>query len=121
MLTRAVEVGLEFLLSVDPVVADYPFPSYDTAPSRAWFALGFPVAYVTDVLQVLEALAEHHRVTDPRASHALGWLIDQQVSPGRWPNRHAYNGKTTIDIERQGAESKWVTLRACCVLREAFG
>jgi hypothetical protein len=121
VVTRAIDVGVEFLLSVDPVVADYPFPSYDTKPSGAWRQLGFPVAYVTDVLQVLEALAEHGRVTDPRAAHALAWLVEQQATPGRWRNRHAYNRKTTVDIEKQGAESKWVTLRACTVLRAAYG
>jgi hypothetical protein len=117
----ALAEGVEFLLSRDPAVADYPFPSYSTKPSGAWFALGFPVAYVTDVLQNLEAIAELGRINDPRAAHALDWLLDQQVVPGRWRNRHAYNGKTTVDIERQGAPSKWVTLRACTVLKAAYG
>jgi hypothetical protein len=109
------------LLGRDPAVADYPFPSYSGKPSRAWFALGFPVAYVTDVLQTLEVLAELDLLRDPRAAHALNWLLDQQVEPGRWRNRHAYNGKTTVDIERQGSTSKWVTLRAATVLAAAHG
>ena len=32
-------------------------------------------------------------------------------------NEYAYNGKTWVDLERQGQPSKWVTLRACRVLR----
>jgi hypothetical protein len=121
LVERAVTEGVEFLLARDPAVADYPFPSYATKPSGAWFSLGFPIAYVTDVLQNLEALAELGHVRDPRARHALEWLLTQQVVPGRWRNRHAYNGKTTVDIERQGSTSKWVTLRACTVLRAAYG
>lgn len=120
LVERAVAQGVEFLLSRDPATADYPFPSYDTKPSGAWFALGFPVAYVTDVLQNLEALAELGRVNDSRAANALQWLLGQQVVPGRWRNRHAYNRKTTVDIEHQGSTSKWVTLRACTVLKAAF-
>ena len=33
------------------------------------------------------------------------------------PHIHAYHGKTWLDFERQGQPSKWVTLRACRVLR----
>ena len=39
---------------------------------------------------------------------------------GRWVNRSAYNGKTTVDIDKQGRPSKWVTLRACTVLKAAY-
>ena len=119
LVERAVIEGVEFLLSRDPAVADYPFPSDDEQPSRAWFTLGFPVAYVTDVLQNLEALAELGHLSDPRATNALDWLLRQQVQPGRWRNRNAYNRRTTIEIEHQGTVSKWVTLRACTVLKVA--
>lgn len=58
---------------------------------------------------------------DARLAPALAWLEALQDADGRWRNRYAYNGKTWIDIERQGAPSKWVTLRACTVLRAAYG
>jgi hypothetical protein len=119
LVEQAIADGVEFLLSRDPAVADYPFPSSDTKPSGAWFTLGFPLGYVADVLQTLEVLAELGHLDDPRAANALDWLLGQQVAPGRWRNRHAYNRKTTVDIERQGATSKWVTLRACTVLKAA--
>jgi len=47
-------------------------------------------------------------------------LRAKQDDRGRWHNDYAYNGKTWVDIERQGAPSKWVTLRACRVLRRAL-
>ena len=113
---QAIEAGVDLLLSVDPATAAYPTADRDSKPSGAWFQLGFPSAYVTDVLQNLEALTELGRGRDPRLANAVGWLVDQRDDAGRWHNRHAYNGKTTVPFERQGAPSKWVTARACAVL-----
>ncbi len=89
----------------------------NTRPNGSWFKLGFPSGYVTDVLQNLEALVELGHGGDPRLSGALEWLVARQDARGRWRNEYAYNGKTWIDIERQGQPSKWVTLRAGRVLR----
>lgn len=112
----AIEAGVEFLLSRDPAVADYPMPWGTTEPSTAWFKLGFPLGYTADVLQNLEVLAELGYASDPRLEPALRWLVRQQ-DRGRWVNRYAYNGRTVVDIEPQGQPSKWVTLRACAVLK----
>lgn len=119
LVRRAIGEGVDFLLSRDPAVADYPMLPGNTRPSGSWFRLGFPSAYVTDVLQNLEVLAELGHARDPRLARALDWLEAQQSS-GRWTNRYAYNGKTAGDIEAQGHPSKWVTLRACTVLRAAY-
>lgn len=115
----ALDAGAEFLLSRDPAVADYPMGYGNTKPSGSWFKLGFPSGYVSNVLEVLEALTELDRIEEPRLGHALDWLVDQQRPDGRWLNRYAYNHKTWGDIEKQGKPSKWVTLRACTVLRAA--
>jgi hypothetical protein len=112
-------VGVEFLLSRDPATADYPMGWGNTKPSTSWFKLGFPSGYVADVLQVLEALTELGHGGDERLTASYGWLLGQQDAEGRWLNRYAYNRKTWVDVERQGAPSKWVTLRACTVLRAA--
>jgi hypothetical protein len=116
---KAIDQGVDFLLSSDPAVADYPTPSRDTKPASAWFKVGFPSGYVTDVLQNLEVLAELGHARDPRLANALRW-VEAQQEHGRWSNRYAYNLKTVVDIERQGQPSKWVTLRACVVLRAAW-
>ena len=112
----AIDAGVAFLFSRDPAVADYPMGWGNTRPSGSWFKLGFPSGYVTDVLQVLEVLAELGHANDPRSENALSWLVAQQGADGRWLNRYAYHGKTWGDIEQQGKPSKWVTLRACAVL-----
>ena len=118
---RALATGVEFLFSRDPADADYPMGWGNTKPSGSWFKLGFPSGYVADVLQVLEVLAELGHGRDPRLRRALDWLAAQQDAQGRWANRYAYPGKTTVPIEAQGKPSKWVTLRACTVLQAAAG
>ncbi|TAJ99028.1 MAG: nitrogen fixation protein NifH [Chloroflexota bacterium] len=117
LVRRAIATGAEFLLGRDPLVADYPMGWGNVRPSSSWFKLGFPSAYVTDVLQVLEALTELGHGRDPRLAAARDWLLAQADDDGRWRNRYAYNGKTWVDFEVQGGPSRWVTLRACRVLR----
>ncbi len=69
------------------------------------------------MLQVLEALCEAGAAGDPRLDHAVDWLLSQQDADGRWANRYAYAGKMIVDIDTPGQPSKWVTLRACRVLK----
>ena len=114
---RALEAGVAFLLSRDPAVADYPMPPGNAKPNSSWFKLGFPSGYVTDVLQVLEALCEAGAAGDPRLGPAIDWLLAQQDDDGRWANRYAYEGKMVRGIDVPGQPSKWVTLRACRVLK----
>lgn len=118
---RAVSAGAEFLLSRDPAVADYPMGWGNTRPSGSWFKLGFPSGYVADVLQSLEVLGELGHAGDARLSNALELVLGKQGPDGRWRNEYAYNGKTWGDVEAQGRPSRWVTLRACAVLKQALG
>jgi hypothetical protein len=121
LVRHAINDGTAFLFSRDPATADYPMGWGNTKPNGSWFKLGFPIGYVADVLQTLEVLAELGHGRDQRLARALAWVEAGQNAQGRWANRYAYNGKTWIDIERQGQPSKWVTLRACSVLRAAYG
>lgn len=116
LVRQAIDVGCEFLLSRDPAVADYPMGYGNVKPSGSWFKLGFPSGYISDVLEVLEILNESGRGSDPRLDNAKDWLLSLQDGEGRWRNRRAYTGKTTVAFERQGQPSKWVTLRAYSVL-----
>ena len=54
---------------------------------------------------------------DPRIRRALDWILAQQDELGRWTNRYAYAGKMINDIDVPGQPSRWVTLRACRVLK----
>ena len=72
----AIAAGIDFLLGRDPAVADYPTPD-DRPPSRSWFQLGYPLGYVTDVLQNLEALVALGRGGDPTAGERAGLAARQ--------------------------------------------
>jgi hypothetical protein len=112
----AIELGLDFLLGHDPAAADYPM-GYSEKPNRSWFRFGYPIGYVTDVLQNLEVLTALGMGRDPRLAAAVDLLLSKQDADGRWKMEYSYNGKTWVDVERKGAPSKWVTLRALRVLK----
>jgi hypothetical protein len=118
---RAIEQGAAFLFSADPATARYPAGWGETTPSPLWFNLGFPLGFTADMLQNLTVLCELGFARDQRLKGAIDWLLSQQESPGRWRNQAALNGKTWVDIEKQGEPSKWVTLRACVVLKATYG
>ena len=113
---EAIEVGVEFVLSHDLSRADFPTA---TSPSSRWLRFGFPASYSADVLELLLALAELGRVRDPRAGPGLELLLSKQDGEGRWRLETTLNGKMHVDIERKGAPSKWLTLRALRVLQAA--
>ena len=117
LVRRAIADGTELLLSRDPAVADYPT---DTRVSPNWFKLGFPSGYVADMLQNLEVLSDLGHAKDPRLSHAIEVVVSKQDDLGRWRNEHAYERATWVPFERVRSPSKWVTLRACRVLKAAL-
>jgi len=114
----AIEVGVEFLFSRDPASADYPM-GYSEKPNRSWFKFGYPIGYVTDVLQILEVLTALGYGGDPRLENACELLLSKQDEQGRWKLEYTYNGKTWVEVEERGKPSKWVTLRAMRVLKES--
>jgi hypothetical protein len=116
---EAIQSALKFLLSCDPATAEYPHP-YAPKPSGSWFKFGFPVFYVTDLLQVLEALLAMGVGQDPRLASAIVWLLENRDEASRWRLTYTYHGKTWTDIEEKHQPSKWVTLRALRVLKGYF-
>lgn len=116
VIQQAITQGIAFLLSRDPAVADYPM-GYSDKPNRSWFKFGYPIGYVTDVLQNLEVLTALGYGGDSRLQPALEMLLAKRDENGRWPLEYTYNGKTWIDVEVKGKPSKWVTLRALRVLK----
>jgi hypothetical protein len=114
---RAIQMCVDFLISVDPATAGYPYPSYTNKTSSSWFKFGFPVFYVTDILQILEALVPLGLAGDARLRNAIDLLVKKQNPDGRWVMEYTYNGKMWVDIETKHQPSKWVTLRALRVLK----
>lgn len=116
---KALEQGTEFLLSQDPATAAYPYRP-GTGVSSSWFKFGYPIGYVADVLQNLEALAAVGKARDPRLARALEMVLKKQDDQGRWRMEYSLNGKMWADIEQKGKPSKWITLRALRVLKAAY-
>ncbi len=116
---RAIETGIEFLLSCDPATAEYPM-GYTTKPNGSWFKFGYPIGYITDVLQNLEVLTALGHGEDRRLANGIDLLLGKQDGLGRWPLEYTYNGKTWVDVEEKGRPSKWVTLRALRVIKRAY-
>jgi hypothetical protein len=115
LVERAIERGRAFLLGVDPATAAYP-TGWATRPSGNWWKFGFPVFYVTDILQIVEALVRLGLGTDPRLAAALRLIRDKQDAAGRWALEYDYAGKAWGDWGAKKQPSKWVTLRALRVL-----
>jgi hypothetical protein len=116
LVENAIEQGVGFLFSVDPAAADYP-TGWTAKPSGNWWKFGFPVFYVTDLLQTVEALVGLGYAHDPRLANALDLIRAKQDAQGRWPLEYDYTGKTWVDFGAKKQANKWVTLRALRVLK----
>jgi hypothetical protein len=113
---RAIQQGIDFLFSVDPANATYP-TGFSDKPSQNWWKFGFPVFYVTDLLQLVEALVALGHGNDSRLSRALTLIREKQDAHGRWALDYDYAGKTWVDFGAKKQPNKWVTLRALRVLK----
>ena len=115
---HAIQRGVDFFFDVDPATAAYPTRTGDK-PKRSWWKFGFPVFYVTDLLQLVEALVNLGYGRDPRLAHALTIIRDKQDANGCWPLEYEYKGKTWSTFGAKNRPNKWVTLRALRVLKAA--
>ncbi len=113
---HAIQQGIDFLLGVDPLEAAYPC-GYAEKPSQNWWKFGFPVFYVTDLLQVAQALVALGRGSDPRLANLLGFIREKQDQNGRWALDYDYTGKTWVDFGAKKQPNPWVTLRALRILK----
>jgi hypothetical protein len=120
LIEGAIDQGIDFLFSVDPAEADYP-TGWTDKPSRNWWKFGFPVFYITDLLQNVEALVRLGYGGDPRLENALEIIRDKQDELGRWSLDYNYIGKTWLDFGAKREPNKWVTLRALRVLMAQNG
>ncbi len=116
LINQAIIAGVDFLFSKDPAKADYPC-GYSSKPSQNWWKFGFPVFYVTDLLQNVEGLVGLGYGNDSRLANALSVVRDKQDDQGRWLLEYDYSGKTWGDFGPKKQPNEWVTLRALRVLK----
>jgi hypothetical protein len=120
LVERAIGEGVNFLLDNRPAEAAYP-NGENPKPSGNWWKFGFPIFYVSDILQIAEAMAGLGYARDPRLTDALRIIESKQDEQGRWLLEYRYGPKTHGDFGRGGQPNKWVTLRALRVLKAARG
>jgi hypothetical protein len=118
LIENAIQLGVDFFFHVDPATADYP-NGWSSKPSGDWWKFGFPVFYITDLLQIAEALVGLGYAKDPRLANLIKLIRDKQDEQGRWPLEFGYPGKTWGDYGAKKQPNKWITLRALRVLRSA--
>ena len=116
MVKEAIKQGLDFLFSVDPALATYP-SGFSSKPSQNWWKFGFPVFYVTDLLQNVEALVALDSGKDRRLAAAIELIREKQDANGRWTLEYDYGAKTWVDFGKKRQPNKWLTLRALRVLK----
>ncbi len=118
LIERAIRQGVDFLFSVDPAAATYPTRG-NMKPSRDWWLFGFPVFYITDLLQNVEALQRLGYGSDPRLRKSFELIRGKQDAGGRWALEFDYEGKTWVDFGPKKQPNPYVTLRALRVLKQA--
>jgi hypothetical protein len=116
LMRKAIQHGAGFFFSVDPSTADYP-NGWANKPSGNWWKFGFPVFYVTDILQIAEAMVGLGLGMDPRLANTMNLIREKQDADGRWPLEYDYTGKTWLDFGKKKLPNPWVTLRALRVLK----
>jgi hypothetical protein len=116
LIQRAIQQGVDFMLSVDPAQAAYP-TRHGQKPSPNWWKFSFPVFYITDLLQIVEALVALGYGGDPRLAHAMEVIRAKQDADGRWALEYDYTGKTWLSFGELKQPNPWVTLRALRVLK----
>lgn len=115
-MARAIAHGLTFLLDGDPARAGYP-NGWAEKPSGNWWKFGFPVFYVTDLLQNVEALVALGCGGDSRLARAIDLIREKQDASGRWPLEYDYAGKTWVEFGPKKQPNPWLTIRALRVLK----
>ena len=116
LIQRAIQQGVDFIFSVDPVTARYP-ARIESKPNRAWWKFGFPIFYVTDLLQLAEAMVNLGYGNDKRLANTLQQICEKQNEQGQWLLEYDYPGKTWLNFGEKKQPNEWVTLRALRVLK----
>lgn len=77
----------------------------------------FPPRWHYDILRALDYFQAVSAPHEMRLAEAIDIVRRSQRPDGRWPLQNHYRGKTYFELERLGAASRWITLRALRVLK----
>jgi hypothetical protein len=116
--SAAVDAALALLLDSGFELAEGNYPTLGKI-HQLWSKLSFPLFYQVDVLFVLRVLSDLGALGHPGAQPALAWLEARRGANGRWRGTNPYSARTwKLSDDRQDS-SRWVSLHAALVLRQA--
>ena len=113
-MVRVVSEGAEYLLKHRLYKRSH---DQSAIAKTRWAQFGFPLFWDTDALEMLSVLADLG-YRDERMDDTIELLLSKRLPDGRWRNERSYAGRIITTIERQGAPSQWVTLKAMSTLRK---
>jgi hypothetical protein len=119
IMIEAMEKGKKLFLATDLTKCNFPSREGGKV-SGNWFKFGFPLFYISDMLEIMEVMLKLGEGQNQRLENAWKLVLDKQDAQGRWLMEYSYNGKLWSDIEVKGKPSKWVTLRVLRALKAAF-
>ncbi len=119
LIDSAIRQGVDFFFSIDPVTGEYPHGNTDK-PNRDWWLFGFPVFYVSDILEIADFLTRLGLGNDPRLGNTIRYILEKQDENGRWSLDYDYTSKSYGYYGKKQQPNKWVTLRALRVIKTIF-
>ncbi len=88
-----------------------------TKIKESWRRFGFPNSYTSDALETLYWMAmigpQKYSELDP----AIDYVIHRMDRSGYWNNEISFRSPMLVKIEQKNQPSKWLTFRACYVLK----
>jgi hypothetical protein len=109
-----IDQGVEFLLAQH--IFKKP-PELKEISRKGWLDFGFPLMWNTDLVEILNIMAELG-ARDDRMNEAIEIVLSKQGENGRWKQENHFQGRFITSLERNGQDSRWVTLNALRALRK---
>ncbi|MHA2329875.1 MAG: hypothetical protein ACXACR_15265 [Candidatus Hodarchaeales archaeon] len=88
-----------------------------TEIKNSWKRFGFPNSYTSDVLETLYWLAMIGTSKRSEFNVAIEHVIKRMDPSGHWKNEINFRSPMIVEIEPKKSPSKWLTFRACFVLK----
>lgn len=92
-----------------------------TEIKSSWKRFGFPHSYTSDTLETLYWLARTNSFKRSEFEEAIDLVISRMDSSGYWINENKFRNPMLVEIEAKKTPSKWLTFRACFVLKKFRG
>ncbi|UCE12786.1 MAG: hypothetical protein JSV04_11400 [Candidatus Heimdallarchaeota archaeon] len=89
-----------------------------TEIKSSWKRFGFPHSYTSDTLETMYWLAMNNSQYHEEFKEALELVIKRMDPSGYWINENKFRNPMLVEIEPKKTPSKWLTFRACYILRK---